>query len=277
MKTKSLLFGMTVLLAASLIFMACPPEDTDPGFTAKTDTTTANTVVVLGIVGTAAKSSDETVATVEIKDSKIAITSKAKGTADITVSVPYLSSAKIPVTVSDTGDIAIETIVKGDTISTDSSVTEEADYSTSGLTVNAQKAGTNVLIKVTGAVTTTTAGKYGSGNTAIRPNLYGANDPAALKTVTQSDFAAISLDGILVAAANEATLTNKALTRWYNETPSTLTWVSYADGTYTANFADAVDWLASLLSKADKAAPITIVVNGKTYTIDYSAVVWPTT
>lgn len=74
-------------------------------FDSKTDDTTANDKTTLGLVGTSADSSDQSVATANIVDNKIVITSHNKGTAVITVKDASGNEATIDVTVSSTGTI----------------------------------------------------------------------------------------------------------------------------------------------------------------------------
>ncbi|MHB9296216.1 hypothetical protein PilKf_01970 [Pillotina sp. SPG140] len=110
---KSLYLGFAALaVAMSLMVSACKDEEDKPAeetFTSVTDSSVANTAASLGLVGTTARSSDTSVATVEIKDNKIAITSKKAGTATIYVETAELSTV-IPVTVADKGAITIGTI-----------------------------------------------------------------------------------------------------------------------------------------------------------------------
>ena len=88
-------------------------------FTSSTDSTTANTTEVLGIVATTVTSSATTIATVKIASEKIAITSVAKGSSIITCTDSSSNSAEIHITVSETGSITIDTITKyGDSIYT---------------------------------------------------------------------------------------------------------------------------------------------------------------
>ena len=80
-------------------------------FVPQTDDTTANDEATLGLVGTSAESSDMSVATVDIKDSKIVITPVSAGKATITVKNGD-KEATIEVTVSGTGNITIGKITK---------------------------------------------------------------------------------------------------------------------------------------------------------------------
>ncbi|MFA6937396.1 MAG: glycosyl hydrolase [Treponema sp.] len=81
-------------------------------FIASTDSTTANTVDVLGITAATVTSSAATVATAAIADGKIAITSGAKGTATVTCEDASAHRATIAVTVSETGAITLGAITK---------------------------------------------------------------------------------------------------------------------------------------------------------------------
>ena len=86
-------------------------------FTSQTNVDTASDVNTLGLVGTKATSSTDAVATAEIKDGKVAITSKGKGTAVITVvdEDTKTTDATINVTVSETGKITLGPITKAET------------------------------------------------------------------------------------------------------------------------------------------------------------------
>ena len=80
-------------------------------FTPATDDSTANDEATLGLTGTSVESSAPAVATAEIKDGKIAITSVAAGSAVITVKNGE-NTATIEVSVNSTGAIAIGKITK---------------------------------------------------------------------------------------------------------------------------------------------------------------------
>ena len=80
-------------------------------FAAATDDSTANDEATLGLTGTSVESSAPAVATAEIKDGKIAITSVAAGSAVITVKNGE-NTATIEVSVNSTGAIAIGKITK---------------------------------------------------------------------------------------------------------------------------------------------------------------------
>jgi hypothetical protein len=80
----------------------------------KTDKTISNNEKILGLVGTNATSSKDEIATAKISDdrSKIEITSKAAGTAEITVISLTQDKATIKVTVDSKGQIFIDEIVQ---------------------------------------------------------------------------------------------------------------------------------------------------------------------
>ena len=82
-------------------------------FASTTNSLTANTVAVLGVVGTMALSADESIATVAISGGNIAITSVAAGKLNNVTDGTL--SATIPVTVATLGTITLETIVSADT------------------------------------------------------------------------------------------------------------------------------------------------------------------
>ena len=81
-------------------------------FTSSTDSSTANNVATLGLIGTSISSSNNDVAVAEIKNDKIAITSQAIGQATITVSDTASHHATISVTVDANGAIVIGSITK---------------------------------------------------------------------------------------------------------------------------------------------------------------------
>ena len=82
-------------------------------FVTTTDNTTANDEATLGLVGTNATSSDPAVATVEIKDGKVVITSVSASKATITVTDGTEGhEATIEVTVKPNGAITLGTITK---------------------------------------------------------------------------------------------------------------------------------------------------------------------
>jgi len=84
-----------------------------PTFTSATDSTTANTSNVLGLVGTSVTSSDSTIATADLttKSGYVTITSVNAGTATISVT-DGTGTATIGVTVAASGAITIGTITK---------------------------------------------------------------------------------------------------------------------------------------------------------------------
>ena len=84
---------------------------TNPDFPTKTDDTTANDVATLGLVGTSADSSNQSVAKAKVEGGKIVITSHGAGTAVITVKDGD-KKATISVTVAADGTITIGTITK---------------------------------------------------------------------------------------------------------------------------------------------------------------------
>lgn len=83
-----------------------------PTFTVSTNDTTANNDATLGLTGTSVVSSDETVATATIADSKVKITSVKAGTATITVKDASNNEATIAVTVNADGTITLGDITK---------------------------------------------------------------------------------------------------------------------------------------------------------------------
>ncbi|MDR3336298.1 MAG: hypothetical protein LBT16_03740 [Treponema sp.] len=85
---------------------------TAASFTAKTDDSTLNTMVTLGLVGTSATSNAPGVATPEITGGRIKITSVSAGTATISVKDAANHEATISITVAGDGAITIGSINK---------------------------------------------------------------------------------------------------------------------------------------------------------------------
>lgn len=81
-------------------------------FTASTNSDTANNLATLGLVGTTVTSSDATIATAELADGKIKVTSVKAGAATVTVKNADEKTSEIPVTVKSSGEIEIRTIKK---------------------------------------------------------------------------------------------------------------------------------------------------------------------
>ena len=82
---------------------------TNQAFESKTADVT-NDVATLGLVATDVRNSDETIATGEVKDGKIVITSKKEGTAKVYAGTSETEYATINVTVSSTGAITTNII-----------------------------------------------------------------------------------------------------------------------------------------------------------------------
>lgn len=102
-------------------------------WTAKTNSNTTNTTLVLGLVGTTAISSNTAIATTLISGGNIVITSVGVGTVTITVS-DGTNSATIPVTVDATGAITLGTIVPFTPVTSSRRRRVVTDYSTTTLT-----------------------------------------------------------------------------------------------------------------------------------------------
>ncbi len=81
-------------------------------FTSRTDSSVANDITTLGLVGLSATSSDANVATVAINAGKIVITSVSEGTAKITVADEESHTAGIDINVTSDGAISIQCIGK---------------------------------------------------------------------------------------------------------------------------------------------------------------------
>jgi hypothetical protein len=110
MKMKKIaLFSMIF----GLLFFGCDGNDNGDKFVVQTSEETNNDVETLGLVGTTVSSNKPNVATAEITGAeKIKITSVSEGIAVITVSDDFNHNATINISVSETGKIHIDTIVK---------------------------------------------------------------------------------------------------------------------------------------------------------------------
>jgi len=309
MKRNAFSTGMlAIMLVFGLVVMGCPPEAEDP-FESKTNNATANDVATLGFEGTAVSSSNTAKATAAIVSGKIAITSKGEGSATITVSVPYLTSATIPVTVNSDGDITIGTIVKVDTISDESSVyTFTASDSSDGLAVaSAQKAGDTVLIKVSGTIVSANLGKT-QWSSGAQDMTYVYGPFPGTGTGTAADYSLITIAAIADNVNsnfqyNFATLTALPLAKWYGckyiQPGKVITNLATGAVRYTGTGGEAYEGDASaaadsyfpaaggvfgfILYKGSKDTPITVqfdgpggkdAPDGKKVVIDYSAVIW---
>jgi hypothetical protein len=135
MKTKSLLFGMTVLLAASLIFMGCPDDSGE--------TTTAVTGVTIGggtpqfIVGTGTLTLAATVAPADATNKTVAWSSATPAAATV-----------------DTATGVVTGVAAGTTVIT---ATTADGSKTDTVTVNVVAAGSTVRIGTTGYATLASA------------------------------------------------------------------------------------------------------------------------
>jgi len=112
---KAVFLGLLVILLA-FGFIGCDDSDGDneETFTSSTNETISNDINSLGLVGTSVSSSNVNIATAVITSGKIKITSVGQGSAVITV-IENSKNAIINVSVSKTGIITIESIVKYDT------------------------------------------------------------------------------------------------------------------------------------------------------------------
>jgi hypothetical protein len=109
----SAVFTVTVADTGAITIGAITRGGTAVTFTPTADRGTANDEATLGFTGESVSSSNTGVATVEIADGKIVITSVTPGTADITVNAAGFTPAAFTVTVADTGAITIGAITKG--------------------------------------------------------------------------------------------------------------------------------------------------------------------
>jgi hypothetical protein len=235
-KNKFLFLGMlakvttvTLALTFTLVLAGCPGPD-NPTFTSTTNSATANTVDVLGVIGSLAESSDTAQATAAITGGKIVITSVAAGTATITVSEPRLSTvdaqkATIAVTVAADGAISLGAITKATGIEDKTSAYEiDASGTASGLSIQSTaQVGETILVRLTGAITgvdSNVMAWYDSGN-----NLTHGTDQYGETPFTAAHYALVTIKGVLPTdsglstddqkKAHFATITNKGLAAFY--------------------------------------------------------------
>jgi len=213
MKKRLFLTGLTALtLAIGLMMAGCegPVGAGGPAgapFAVTTNDATLNDAETLGFTGTGVSSSNEAVATAEIVDEKIAITSKRTGDAVITVHYgPFTST--IPVSVGNLGAIELGAITKevvrditpDNNLRTDYSLV--ATYTTRGITVTKVEAtgtagysGHKVLITLGGTIPNANRGK--SGNTLLSDaSLYGNSRYAGADASLNTEFARIGIRNI---------------------------------------------------------------------------------
>jgi hypothetical protein len=290
MKRNIFFMGMPALaMVFGLVFVGCDngSTDDDPVFTAKTNNATANDVATLGIAGDKAESSATGVATVAITDGKIAITSVAKGAADITVSVaisavadslgnaiPAIPVATIPVTVSETGDIAIGTIVKvegvADVIAGHS---VDAAETTLGLTLaSACKVGTTTYFKIAGTVDMSdSGGKTGTGNATDIHDSYPASSGGYSAHPTH--YGVINIGGLTTASTNYLRVSySEAIEEYYG-------WAPVADSKSQSSWAGTAMLILISKDTTVKVSKTTISYDSgasitSTYYFDYSGVEW---
>ena len=178
-------------------------------FAESTNSDTENTLATLGLIGTSVTSSDDTIATATITDGKIAITSKASGTATLTVTDKNSKTATIAVTVKGSGEVEVGTITKFKREAPTAEVTKESEankkdatgtvtwdaltdleYSTDGETYqNAETAGLTVTVSgTTATITGLTAGTY-----YVRGSASDDYEATAAKSVT------VTVEGAAIA------------------------------------------------------------------------------
>jgi hypothetical protein len=233
-KNKFLFLGMLALvLTFTLVLSGCPGPD-NPTFTSKTNDATANTVDVLGVIGSLAESSDTAKATAAITGGKIVITSVAAGSATITVSEPRLSTAAaqkatIAVTVAADGAISLGAPTKAAGI-TDATSTYAIDStnSTAGLSIQSTaKVGETILVRVGGTIANGYDGKVNSAEissgTWYGDNLHGL-DQYGETPFNVAHYALVTINGVIPAQVTTnadtkrqhfATITNKGLAAFY--------------------------------------------------------------
>jgi hypothetical protein len=124
-------------------------------FAAATDSTTANTSDVLGLVATNAVSADTSIATVAIVDGYVAITSVAPGSVKITLDDGAKHYASVTVTVAVNGGITIGTITKNAfVVSTTTTANSIANLGLSTVATSVSSSDATVATAVIGSDTT---------------------------------------------------------------------------------------------------------------------------
>ena len=184
-------------------------------FTATTDSSTANDTATLGLVGTSAASSSDSIATAAISNGHIDITSISAGAATVTVTDSNSHSATIAVTVNGDGSITIGTITKyvssNDTptvtfVDTNNDGTlskEEVDAQLSSFLMTAGSAFTAIFPNVTA---------IGESAFKDRTGLTGQLSlPYSLTTIGSEAFSGCTgLTTALIISSNVTTISDKA-------------------------------------------------------------------
>jgi|GEM_PF-2580086 len=206
-------------------------------WTAKTNSSTANTDEILGLIGTTAVSSNTAIATTSISGGNIAITSVGVGTTTITVS-DGVNDATIAVTVDALGAITIGTITpySPPALSSDASLILVAEQSITATGTGTQGSPKIASISVAntvhaiyvedvGAATSATSSLYSDSSftTTARPLVLAVGDTHAyIKVVAEDSTEAYYNVTITRAAETTYEVTDGTMTRVLGDTTSTV-------------------------------------------------------
>jgi|GEM_PF-4705300 len=206
-------------------------------WTAKTNSNTANTDEILGLIGTTAVSSNTAIATTSISGGNIAITSVGVGTTTITVS-DGVNDATIAVTVDALGAITIGTITpySSPALSSDASLISVAEQPITATGTGTQGSPKIASISVANAVhaiyvedvvaaTSATSSLYSDSSftTTARPLVLVVGDTHAyIKVVAEDDTSAYYDVTITRAAATTYAITDGTITKVSGDTTSTV-------------------------------------------------------
>lgn len=178
---------------------------TNQAFESKTADVT-NDVATLGLVATNVRNSDETIATGEVRDGKVVITSKKEGTAKVYAGTSLTEYATINVTVSSTGAITTS-IIK---------------YVAFTAATNADTANNIATLGLVGASATSSASEYvtaeiSEGKIVIK-SVKAPGDSAKSITITVTD-ADNKTATIPVTEARDGSLTVGTITKYERNAP----------------------------------------------------------
>ena len=220
--------------AAEKIAYTVEEVQLDPDFPSKTNDTTANDETTLGLVGTSATSSRSSVATAEIENGKIVITSHGTGTAVITVKDGD-KEATIEVTVAADGTITIGEITKYEANSDDDDGEETYFTEFVAETVSDANVDTAKSFEAEDGTWSVTSAKYQKTDSA--------SSPVTLETYDYADGTGYSYSGRIKVQKNGVfTIKTEAGTvlRIDGGSPSTGT-----NRTLTITGADKAKWTAN--------------------------------
>ena len=172
---------------------------TNQAFESKTADVT-NDVATLGLVATNVRNSDDTIATGEVKDGKIVITSKKEGTAKVYAGTSLTEYATIKVNVSSTGAITTN-IIKYVAFTAATNDATANDLATLGLvgtsvTSSAEEYVTADLTTTTGKITIKSVKAPGDSAKNVTITVTNADGKTATISVTEARDGSLTLGNI---------------------------------------------------------------------------------